>query len=1093
MAISTEEEFDELERAWRRQLSGLSLVVEASIDPGLAIEALKILGSNIERYTEVRRARLFAKYPAILAAGLCAVASEHYDAGAFWSRVPRGLNVDGNRQQETGKAFQKALTLMGLSRFTTKRTYVGEFLMHAGVPLSSIPDLVRVLLRSDSGHTSGDGAGFVRWASSMSQHVAVTRGFDVPTWTFITQGGEIAEDLIDRVLLTIDHPHTAHGLSAAMAESIAATLEFQSARPSGRRSKTADITPFFTYRSESGVRLRLPPVEHVIDSAVNWHVLLGGESKRIAIEAPWPDDPIEIRSVPIRSPQPTVHVRVSTESSRDQAWDLPLISAENPLLAFDGESGQLIPTQTSLPRSTVWLAFPADNTGAPEDALDAAGDLVVMEHGSTPHGWTGWAFALVDASKLSKVRLRSVDGVWRYTSTIERPHLVGNDDHHSYLTTKAGERILRSKPRLMLPGPSGHLGEIQWTVVVSSPDETELFRSIHSVAAEFAEVSLFADDVVLGDFVVTVRGPLGRGATIKVAVAEGFETAPTTPFRWMSASGAGLEHASVIVRDELAGTTKTITFGATQLAGGLTLDRGRARLPITAQIPYQAVGFAGKGSEGESFVPLLIDTEGLRSAVIRARVPSGAGAALVCAVLDGQVLQTVESGSGWGPTRSFNLAVLAGTLESSPSAELRLVVDERSTPIAFVRPRRLATNVTVDEDGYLRLEGKADVDGLVAYIYPEFARWNGPDRVEVPTGANAVALAEEIRNEGRATIVLAVDNPWVPASPPPRPDKSGGNAFSVKVGTLVESDDPHERGFRAWLAGVGPCPSHSDSLPIALQLYAQLPYEERPEVADRMRTEIAEAVRVHRSAVLPAILRTNASLDDFLRLLVEGDVVTVPREDWESSDELWSLAPGLGVIADSDEIHSSAAADFRANIESAVGIEGLQILDEGTDPHARVGRFDENASVIAKMPDEQFNAMWHEVALVPKALLDQDSRVLATKELLKARGDRGLLVLKEITDELLEFARGALVADLGPRALAPIEARVFRKGMGDIPAVSLALALLARAAARSKSHSMRMYEHVREGYAKLAAAAPKIVQQDLALAELWITHWEDIK
>jgi hypothetical protein len=740
----------------------------------------------------------------------------------------------------------------------------------------------------------------------------------------------------------------------------------------------------------------------------------------------------------------------------------------------------------------VWLAFPADGAGTPVDLLEAVGELVVMEHGSTPHGWTGWAFVLVDASKLNKVRLRSED-LWRYTSTIERPHLVANDDHHAHLTTKTGDKILRSRPRLVLPGPSGHIGEIQWTVIVSTPEGAELFRSAHKVSTESAEVDLFPDEPVLGEFAIAVRGPLGRGATLSVAIAEGFETAPNAPFRWMSAHGAGLEHATIDVRDNLSGTTKSIAFGATQFAGGMTLERGRARLAVTGQIPYQAVGFTGKGPEGESIVPLLIDTEGLRSAVIRVRVPSGAGAALVCAVLGGRVVQTIESGSGWGPTRTFNLAVLTGTLESHPSAELRLVVDERSTPIALVRPRRLATNASVDEDGYLRLEGKADVDGLVAFVYPEFARWNGPARVDIPSGTDAVLLSEDIRDEGRATIVLAVDNPWVPITPPPRPDKSSGNAFSVKVGTLVESNDPRERGFRLWLAGIGPCPSHSDTLPIALQLYAQLPYEERPQVADRMRTEIAEAVRIHRSAVLPAILRTNANLDDFLRLLVEGDVVTVPREEWESSDELWSLAPGLGVIADTDEIHTSARADLRANIESAIGREGLQILDEGTDPHARVGKFDENASLIAKMSDEQFNAMWQEVALVPKALLDQDSRVLATKELLKARGDRGVLVLKQITDDLLEFSRGALVADLGQRAVAPIDARIFRTGMGDIPAVSLALALLARAAARGKPQSIRMYEHVRDGYAKLAAAAPKIVQQDLALAELWITRWEDIE
>ena len=245
VAIRSEADFNDLEDLWRGYLAGRSLVVEGDVEAPLAIEALGVLEQNVVNATGRQRERMFARYPAILATGLCAIASSHYDVGTFWPKVPYGLRVDANRQTETGKAFQRALTRMGLSRFTTPHRYLGEILMHAGVPLSSIGDLVRTLVRWDDGHTSGDGEGFIRWASSMSQRVAVTRGFDVPTWRFVTEGGEIAEDFLDRVLLAIDDGGASAGLPTAVAEALASELESlgERRRPSSlaRRAVEAEI------------------------------------------------------------------------------------------------------------------------------------------------------------------------------------------------------------------------------------------------------------------------------------------------------------------------------------------------------------------------------------------------------------------------------------------------------------------------------------------------------------------------------------------------------------------------------------------------------------------------------------------------------------------------------------------------------------------------------------------------------------------------------------------------------------------------------------------------------------------------------------
>lgn len=1092
MAIRDEDDFNALEAEWYDRLAGRSLVMEADIDPSLAIEALQVLGANLTSARGNSRARLFRRYPAILAAGLCAIASNHYDAGTFWPNAPQGFRVDMNRQAETGKAFQAALKRMELSRFTTPHRYVGEILMHAGTPISSVGDLVRTITRWDDGRTSGDAAGFIRWASSMSQRVAVTRGFDVPTYRFLTEGGEIAEDFIERVLAAIDSGGASADLPLAIAEVIGKAINGIADRVSRKRRQAVDSVPSLIYDQHRGVQIRLPPLEAEVEAAITWTVLAGGEAQRILADAPWPGDPVEPKWAGVRTPQQAVAIAVVPGN---QHWELPLVDAKDPLLVFDAKTGALIPERVSLPKGIVWLAFPADGREQPESLLEIAGELIVTERGATPHGWPGWTFIAVDAAKLEKLRLASIADRWRYVTTVDRPRFTEITEPLPYLATVDGDPILSTRPRLLLPGPRGGVGEIEWSVSIVDIGGSELSRSMHRVSSA-RDVDIFIHDApVLGQYIVNVRGPLGRGATLKVALAERLTVAASTPFRWLTQLGDGLESANITLAGEGLESPARVRLGQLERVGKLELRCGKQKLQIVGEIPYLAVGFAAREGDGEKIFPLLIDVEGLPQATIRTRVPPGSGKVYASAVFGGEVLQTLEGAGSWGsPVRTFDLSALSGTLASKPSAELRLVVDDTSAPVAFIRPRRLALSVSVDAEGVLSVEGKADIDGLVAYVYPQFARWRPPYRVEIPKGTDQVVLPEEVRREGRAVVVLVVNNPWVREVPPMRPDRSSVNAFDLKVGMLVDTDDPAERGFRRWLAGMGACPSSVESLPVALHLYSLLRLEEGPEQADRMRTALAEAVRAHRTALLGAILQSNADLEDLMRLLVEADVVTVPREEWESSDELWSLAPGLGVLADTDELRGDGEPAFRAHLENGIGAEGIAILDIGDDPALAVGRFDGSISILAKKTEAELEDLFRAAGVVPKALLDRDSRAAASKQLLIGFRRPAIKKVRDQAEILVKVCKEAIVADFGPHAVKPVEAREFQTngGTGNLPAISLALALLARSAARAKPQSARLYEFVREGFTKLATEAPKIVHQDLALAELWITRWEDV-
>lgn len=1092
MAIRTEAQFNELEREWSVRMAGRSLVVEAEISATEAIEALDVLGQNVAAASgQSARERLLARYPAILTAGLCAIGSTHYDAGSFWPHVPNGLRVDAIRQGETGRAFQVALKKHGLSRFTTPFRYVGEILMHAGVPVSSVAALVHTLVRWDDGHTAGDAIGFIRWASSMSQAVATTRGFDVPTYRFLTEGGEIAEDFVNRLIAAIDDPGALTDLPAEIAAAVGAALEGITVRGNRARRNSLNYIPALTYHEHHGVSVRLPPLEAEVESALTWTVSTGGEIQRILVPAPWPGDPIEPKWAPVRAPQQAVAL---TLIPGDQRWELPLVDAGDPLLVFSAKGGELIPERSSLPKDAVWLAFPADGVEKPENLLEVDGELVVAERGGTPHGWHGWAFIAVNAAKFRKVRLATGVDRWRYVTTVDRPSFVGLAQPLSHLTTPDGDPVLPVRPLLSLPGPRTDHGRIEWVVTVVDAAGSEVSRRVHHVTEPTQDVEIWdGDDPLLGQFTVTVRGPLGRGATLRVAIAEQVEVSADSSFRWITQTGAGLESATISIISAPGDAPMQMNLGSRERSAKATLRRGSTTMRVLGAIPHLAVGFADSQKSIARIAPLLVDIEGLPKAKVRVSVPAGAKRVVASAVWGNEVLQTLDANGSWGSTsRTFDLSALSGTLASRPAAELRVVVDETSAPIAFIRPRRLADSVAVTNDGLFRIHGRADVAGLTAYFYPEFARWREPYRLEIPDGLSEVALPDDIRREGRAVTVLNVDNPWVREAPPKRPERSSPNAFSLKVGVLVDSDKPSEKGFRHWLAGVATCPSNVESLPVAIQLYSLLGLEENPETADRMRTELAESVRANRTSLLGAILESSADLDDLMRLLVEADVVTVPREDWKSSDALWSLAPGLGVIADSDELGGAGEPEFRAHLESSIGVEGSSILDDGVDPALAVGKFDPSIMVLSTWSEDELEDLFRAAGVVPKTLLDSDSRASASKQLLLAIRRPAIKTLRAEADKLVELSRQAIEADFGSHAAAPLVAREYQTpgGTGNLPTISLGLAMLARASARSRPQSSRLYEYLREGFVKLAAEAPRIVHQDLALAELWITRWE---
>jgi hypothetical protein len=267
--VTTSADVVEWERDWRRRLVGRSIVAEAEVEPEAAIRAFRILGRNwLKRARADERQQIARTYRAILLTGLCAIGSRDYDAGTYWDHVWTALGTkgDANRQAELADAFRFGLTSLGLSRFAlTARRNVGEILLHGGVPVNSVGSLARTLARWDANNPSGDGQSFVAWMSGISQHVAVTRGIDVPTWLFLTEAGEIAVDYVDRCLIAIDQAAGLTTEEPALPSAVLDEIALSSAGSDTRRGRGArerralDVAPSLVFSAQRGVQVRFPP------------------------------------------------------------------------------------------------------------------------------------------------------------------------------------------------------------------------------------------------------------------------------------------------------------------------------------------------------------------------------------------------------------------------------------------------------------------------------------------------------------------------------------------------------------------------------------------------------------------------------------------------------------------------------------------------------------------------------------------------------------------------------------------------------------------------------------------------------------------
>lgn len=1094
------EKYREQEEDWASRLRGRSLVSEAGFDLRESLEAFRFVVISYRRQSELYspedRRRVLRRYPALLLAGLTGIGSSRYDEGRFWPKVEEelGIEITQVHRTEFSDAFRYGLEYFRLSRFDTPQRNIGEILMHAGVPVLSTGSLVHLLLAQNSKRTDLTGEGFCGWVGAMTRELAFAKGLDAPTWRFLKDGGAISSDFTERLLVFLDavamnRQDFRDEALRAFPRNVAEELDrlyrsgqFGVSSPR-QRHRRHDLNPAIVYQ-DGLIQLGLPSMESPILGEHLWQFTTAGESWTRSLGSSWSHSRSVATNEPL--PRPVTDIIV-TYPLLDRDWRLTLVDREMPLLAFDFSSGRYVPSTHQLPQSWVWLAFPCDENTSPSDALEVDGALEIRERANTPTGWPGWAFLLVDLSNVKRLRPIGVTNRWRLISSIKRPTLR-TPSEVPFIRSQTGTPIYGARPTLSLPAiPDVAVDSENAEWHIQTRDASGEIVASFSVRAGTDSVELDPwtelNDVLLGDYEIRAIGALGQSATFGVMLAEGLTVQATPSFRFINRHGT-LEASRV--RLQLDHRMQELRIESGEGSVEVTLDVGDKSMPIVVAPPHMWISAEGPDSSPRaSTAPLFLEIERLPEMTLRLGMrPEEKGTLELLSGSSTLVEESLATGSS-GVIR-VPLARFYDSSRSVGGGELYVQWDGKISLIGHIRPKRLASSAMLNADTLLIERVYQNLE-LQVLLRVDNAPWLQIAPIRFPPGIDAVVLPDPALGRGPLTASVRPFDLWEVGLTPEQEASNRENQFRIES-EFDGSFESLEDRFIRWVAGISPIPDGSQALAFALDVYGTLSRGRDPEDVAILFRDVATLSRAASVALLEAIPDSRWSQQTHTRLLAEGWPATAPRSLGPADPGIWRRSPFLGLLTLPGDL---SEPESHWQLAEWLGEESVNILTTGNDPAETASAFNANVATLADKPQSVQDALWKAYTAVPGQVLTKDQRGIQARELFDHRGDFRLKNLIGVSPIIVDQATSLLECDIGKHSLHPLQARKAPKDWRQLPQVSLGLALVARLAARAVREASEMYDYAQHWYADLATCAPTFVEQDLILAELWLTRWEN--
>lgn len=1079
--LSTREYLDRIETRYVTRLRGVSLAAEVPFHETHVGDTAQALGRLYKQAKAARREGTleWRSRPAAVVLGLTSFAASAYRGSGWWTEIRDLIDLpdwDNTDAEAWGSAFRRACARLGLPVLETNdgRHHIGPIIVHAGVPDYCVGGLLDEVLRLRRNLGTSDGAEIVAAVLARGRPPSMHQ----PAYEFLRNGGIYAHDVVERLIDAVDLAASGQDPDLAclpdrIGRQVRSLLEETpaiAARVSSHATTEAPRARLVLEPWGDGLVLLVPPDDHQ-----SWRVTLDGRYE----DLPWTDPQVAAsrrpRRVPLRRP-----VRlISAHPLRASVPTIQLYDAVAPLAAFAAD-GVFLPAPRALPAADAWLLHPADRP------LAVAEDRV-REEAELPLGWQGWALRRYNLEGLESIGF--ADGPRRAVLRRDGPRLVlpGAD----LVLTDEGAPVYTRRPVLHLPNQE--VGS--WTVSVQRTVDTAAARRF---VPDSDQVDLWEGDTpVIGRFEILVRGPLGRGLRQRISLAEHLTVACSPAVR--SIGERGLAPAQV----EVTGTSTT-TIEPRRLALDehspdtvVTVTEGDHGLLLTVTPPHRWLVRSTAGAAVERrYTPLMLLAEELTGddpGTLDVGGPTADGQARLLLVTKEAEQVVAPAITHRRDRASFDLRSISDTVRRSGVGDLFLLTPSASgrALIARIRPARLFDGAQIS-DGMLHLGHFCGRDDVAVAAWTARAPWRPPVLLRPDTGG-CVWLPGSLNGCGPLLLQAAVDDPWVPWQPPEWP--SGTTATPVLQPGLPDCEDAAEAQLIAFIGGETDDPGHDLN-----RLWRLLG---RPTVVVTGRRDLlivaGRHLRRHLVPALMALIDAPPPPDQLPELLIRSGLashrLTSVPESVRSS--LWQINPALGVLAGGSWLRldeDQAPRMDRLMAEQICGDTVAHLLDVGLDPYQSTAAFDGTADALEAMPVQALRRALQATALVPQADLDGDTRTLGAVELFQRRNEAGLRGCCRDAGRLVQRCLTTL-HDAGLTAAAEAVQRrrhpAIREGWRELTALSLALALAARAAARGQDAAVVVDRAAREHWAALASAAARLVTSDLALAELWLIREHD--
>ena len=1108
----SEQRLRELLVSWHQALQGVSLIAELPFRDDEAYAALSRVLMHYKGNRGAERAKILRQYRAVLLVGLTSVAANEYSDGTFWPAVVKSSRQQLNaaHQSELGSAFQSGLDWYHLSRFETPHRYLGEILMHAGVPVSGLAPYLELLAKKDKGDRLS-GAIFNAWIARSDQHtLTVQHHLSVPVTRFLAHGREVAEDFTDRALdmmaalsQGVEAELSSIGLPQRITDAARELLAGGSMHPvpaarGHRRVAAMQLVPEIRYDPiHLGVHVSLPPLPtDGVD--IQWTVATRENLLRKTVDAAWPGEPSVGAQLSVLSPSPRVEVSVTPGTN---SWSLDLVRQEDPLLVFDA-AGRLLAPRSLLPQTELTLLYPrmlAGPNGLAKTVLESDVGIVDSPDFDPPFGWEDWTVTRLSGAHLKSLRLTTT-ATWRTVSTAAYPRL-GPEHFLDHAFSHEGKPIWAQAPELILPASgSGDAVDISWMVEIASVVTGEIVSAVqYSVGGDEVIVDPWPAErePLVGSYAIRVRGPLGRGLEKEIVLAEGFEVGASSRFRMMRTDGRGLQECELTVSSSAEGqdaSPSSVTLGALQTHALVALRgaQGETLLTVRLEVEHMSVSRVVDGG-----IPVMstqlqsVDIEFLHRTKLSIVTPNDTYIDLVLRTTTG-IIQTLVV-KGIRGRRSFNLAEIADSVRDAGDGELVLVINGAGIPIATCKPRRLAEGLSQERPESILVVGLKTRGDVIAAVYADYAPWIPPHTVRVDLDG-AISIPEFMRGLCSYRVMLRMHEPHFPEPWPALPDLSDINTFRIKTQALEPQSNVQHGALAEWLAhSSSPLESRVD-IQIAAMLFVQVKELSVVRKHKVVRDTMAEQLRSSGDWLTIVLQETEYSYAELTPLLVASGMSS---SHWISQastrdESVWERIPLAAVLVDAPGPGIASTMDFRASSGEHFGDSAVSLLDGATDPFLAVGGFDQNVSYLAKLPLERLEEMRRESRILPMLYLDKDSRATRGWDIFFSRGDRELEDVHSVSEHLHASLTRAIREGAGEEAVSVMESRFCGNfGWQALPAISTGLALVSRLAARGHARAVDLARYYRPLHTKFALCEPGLIQQDLVLAELYLRGQEN--